>query len=103
MTIPPCPYRSDHDDKHAVCLHPRVHAALCVVPLKLCARCTRHADTVEPKTCGGHAGLGDTLAAFFAALGVRPWKGCGCKRRQAALNRLVPYSWATWRRRLGVD
>jgi hypothetical protein len=34
-------------------------------------------------------GLGDTIAKATTALGVKPCPGC--KRRQAALNRLIPY------------
>jgi hypothetical protein len=34
-------------------------------------------------------GLGDTIAKITSALGVKPCGGC--KKRQEALNRLVPY------------
>lgn len=34
-------------------------------------------------------GLGDTVAKVTAAIGITPCGGC--KQRQAALNRLVPY------------
>ena len=37
-------------------------------------------------------GLGDTIAIGLAAIGVRKRKGCGCGKRQAWLNRLVPYA-----------
>lgn len=36
-------------------------------------------------------GLGDTLAKTLAAVGIRKRPGCGCGKRQAALNRLFPY------------
>ena len=31
--------------------------------------------------------LGNQVAWALAKLGFKPWKGCGCKGRQAALNR----------------
>jgi hypothetical protein len=34
-------------------------------------------------------GLGDTIAKITKALGIKPCGGC--KKRQAALNKLVPY------------
>jgi hypothetical protein len=34
-------------------------------------------------------GLGDTLAKITSAVGIKPCGGC--KTRQEALNRLVPY------------
>lgn len=34
-------------------------------------------------------GLGDTVAKITSAVGIKPCGGC--KKRQAALNRLVPY------------
>lgn len=36
-------------------------------------------------------GLGDTVSKFAKLLGIRPRRGCGCGRRRAWLNRLVPY------------
>lgn len=44
-------------------------------------------------------GLGDTLAGFFEAVGVKrlvdaitpKGKSCGCKKRQEKLNKLFPY------------
>jgi hypothetical protein len=36
-------------------------------------------------------GLGDVVAKVAAAVGIKPTKGCGCKKRQEALNRLVPF------------
>lgn len=35
-------------------------------------------------------GLGDTIAKITRAVGIKPCGGC--KKRQAALNKLVPYS-----------
>jgi len=34
-------------------------------------------------------GLGDTIAKATSAIGIKPCGGC--KKRQAALNKLVPY------------
>jgi len=39
----------------------------------------------------GPRGLGDTVATVLAAVGVKKRKGCGCSKRQAWLNRVVPY------------
>lgn len=36
-------------------------------------------------------GLGDTIASILHAVGIRKRRGCGCGRRQAWLNRIVPY------------
>lgn len=36
-------------------------------------------------------GLGDVVAKVAAAVGIKPTKGCGCKKRQEALNRLMPF------------
>jgi len=36
-------------------------------------------------------GLGDTVATVLSAVGVKKRKGCGCSKRQAWLNRVVPY------------
>lgn len=38
-------------------------------------------------------GLGDTVAKITRAVGIKPCGGC--KKRQAALNKLFPYSAAT--------
>lgn len=55
----------------------------------------------DPKKDGGHPaakaalrrmesrGLGDTIAKITSAVGIKPCGGC--KKRQAALNRMVPY------------
>lgn len=37
-------------------------------------------------------GLGDTLASILSAVGIRKRHGCGCGRKIAWLNRMVPYS-----------
>lgn len=36
-------------------------------------------------------GLGDTVAKVLEKAGVKPKRGCGCRKRQAFLNRLFPY------------
>ena len=36
-------------------------------------------------------GLGDTIANVAKKLGFKQTEGCGCQKRQEALNRLVPY------------
>jgi hypothetical protein len=55
---------------------------------------------VRPPAPPASKGLGDTLARLFERTGVGALakryerlrgKPCGCKKRQAALNRLVPY------------
>lgn len=101
--LPPCQYRAEQHAEHARCRHPRVHANSCVVRLAACRMCDRSSDVVAPRDCQtGPAGLGDTLAAIVAALGIHGWAGCGCARRRAALNRLVPWSRAAWAKRLGL-
>jgi hypothetical protein len=46
------------------------------------------------------SGLGDLVALLAHVLGIRPWAGCGCTSRQAALNALFPFDQAEWGRRL---
>jgi len=36
-------------------------------------------------------GLGDVLAKFFAAIGIKKRKGCGCAKRQNLLNKILPF------------
>lgn len=36
-------------------------------------------------------GLGDTVAKITKAVGIKQTPGCGCAKRQEALNKLVPY------------
>jgi len=36
-------------------------------------------------------GLGDVVAKVASALGIKQKPGCGCKRRQEKLNKLVPF------------
>lgn len=36
------------------------------------------------------AGLGDVAAWLFALIGIKQLQHCGCKDRQARLNRLFP-------------
>lgn len=45
----------------------------------------------DPTLTPNPRGLGDTIALGLEALGIRKRKGCGCGKRQAALNRLFPY------------
>ena len=42
-------------------------------------------------SCKHATGLGDTLAAFFKRIGIKPKKGCKCPQRQETLNRWFPY------------
>ena len=44
-----------------------------------------------PKPPTRSRGLGDTIAKLTKRLGIKRKPGCGCGKRQAALNRLVPY------------
>jgi hypothetical protein len=36
-------------------------------------------------------GLGDTIAKAAKAIGIKQKPGCGCEKRQALLNKVVPY------------
>ena len=36
-------------------------------------------------------GLGDTIAKVAKAVGIKQTPGCGCEKRQEALNKMVPY------------
>ena len=51
--------------------------------------------TIHVQTAGrvnqvtGSIGLGDTIAKFTSAIGIKPCGGC--KKRQAALNKRFPY------------
>jgi hypothetical protein len=38
-----------------------------------------------------YRGLGDVVAKVTSALGIKQKPGCGCKRRQEKLNKLVPF------------
>ncbi|MDW7643457.1 MAG: hypothetical protein SCI25_00280 [Desulfuromonadales bacterium] len=60
----------------------------------------RSAQTTVTAAPAGQRGLGDTVAAITQATGLDKLahlytrvtgKDCGCKRRQALLNKLVPY------------
>jgi hypothetical protein len=49
-----------------------------------------HASTLpNPAPNASPTGLGDLVASFTKAIGIKPCGGC--KKRQAALNRLVPF------------
>ncbi len=56
-----------------------------------CTKCGRvlgfDAKQHPSRNCSSPRGLGDRLAGMLARFGIRPWKGCGCKRRQEKLNR----------------
>lgn len=62
-----------------------------------CGTCRTDADWRERVTgvrefdCphGVSTGLGDTIAKITKSVGIKPCGGC--KKRQAALNKLVPY------------
>ena len=45
----------------------------------------------QTRVGGPRPGLGDVVARVASAVGIKPTKGCGCKKRQEALNRLVPF------------
>ena len=36
-------------------------------------------------------GLGDVVAAGLERVGIKKRKGCGCGKRQAMLNKLIPF------------
>lgn len=62
-----------------------------------CVRCGRivRSTNLELRATCRKPGLGDRLAKWLGAIGVRKWPGCGCEKRQAKLN-----AWeATARRR----
>lgn len=46
------------------------------------------------------AGFGDWLARLFGWIGFKQRKGCGCAKRQATLNRWIPFDLRVWRARL---
>ena len=58
-----------------------------------CIRCQRTLTTRRPaseaKAICKLRGLGDVVASVTSAVGIKPCGGC--KERQAALNRLVPF------------
>jgi hypothetical protein len=47
----------------------------------------------HPKPAGAPPmrGLGDLVAKATSALGIKQKPGCGCKKRQEALNKAVPF------------
>ena len=50
--------------------------------------------TPPPPWYRRHRGLGDTVAAVLARMGVKEKKKkCGCRKRQEVLNRIAPYNW----------
>ena len=59
-----------------------------------CPKCGRTLQKVDRPTkhkciTPSSRGLGDTIAKMTSAVGIKPCGGC--KKRQAALNKLVPY------------
>lgn len=55
-----------------------------------CVWCKRPADLrTLRRNCPASRGLGDTIAKFTEAIGIKPCGGC--KERQAKLNEIVPY------------
>jgi len=82
----------------------------CATPAGGCCALSRFGGRPSLGTCAGcisrgenhPAGAGDTVAALLNATGVGPaakrvieaatGRPCRCAKRQAALNRLVPYS-----------
>lgn len=63
-----------------------------------CRRCGTERRTSEPperyhRQCDaqGLRGVGDLVAAALSAIGIKKQPGCGCQRRQDALNRLFPF------------
>ena len=48
----------------------------------------------------GVAGIGDILARVFGWIGFRKRSGCGCGKRQATLNRWIPFDMAVWKSRI---
>lgn len=53
-------------------------------------RVVEDCDRPRKRDCLASKGLGDTIAKITDSLGIR--KCGGCKKRQAKLNKLVPYS-----------
>ncbi len=39
-----------------------------------------------------HKGFGDTVAALTDLVGIKKTEGCGCQKRQAWLNKKIPYT-----------
>lgn len=73
-----CPLEPDGDHWHCPTCGRRVHKTSDKPPR---ANCWSTADKSR--------GLGDTIAKIITAIGIKPCGGC--KKRQALLNRLVPY------------
>lgn len=40
---------------------------------------------------GGMEGLGDLVAVGLSLIGIKSKDGCGCKKRQKWLNKMVPF------------
>lgn len=61
--------------------------------IKVCRRCGRQVSSPHPPrklygfSCRGRRGLGDIIAEWIKWLGIKKKPGCGCDKRQQALNR----------------
>ena len=73
--------------------HTRVHCATCRTDADWRERVTGMRDFDCPHGVSADnppsAGLGDTIAKITKAVGIKPCGGC--KKRQAALNKIAPY------------
>ena len=73
--------------------HTRAHCAACRTDADWRERVTGARDFDCPHGVTSDSlpsrGLGDTIAKATKAVGIKPCGGC--KKRQAALNKLVPY------------
>lgn len=53
--------------------------------------CPHVATVKQSLTVQKMRGLGDVVAKVASAVGIKAKNGCGCKKRQEALNKLVPF------------
>lgn len=81
--MPDCVYEQQADDRY------------------VCRQCGDVRTRPVRRNCRrkGARGVGDTIARALASLGFTKTENCQCDQRQAALNRLLPYSPAAWRAR----
>lgn len=71
--------------------------------VKTCIKCgfsIRHTGRLVRRCDKSIAGFGDWLARVFGWIGFKQTKGCGCGKRQATLNRWIPFDHRVWRARL---
>ena len=79
-----------------VCGNPEARAHGTTVPPNVCSICPHYDGPSRPvlqsaaKPSAVWRGLGDVVAAATSAVGITPCGGC--KERQEALNRLVPFA-----------